>query len=474
MNKISNIFTNSSIREKIEHELLQPPAITNIGYAIGLLLADEFEDEACNILIATDTRPSGQTIKSHLIQALQQTGNHVFDAGICPTPIVAKTLQDSEDFALGIVITASHNSAEFNGIKILTPFGYLDIETEQEISQYFAQLRTITSKERAEFLPEHTGAVQPIDLVADYAEALSEFFSNRKKNITVLLDCSNGATATIAPKLFESLGYRIKTINATQQGTLINKNSGCSNPKQLLQTLNDAQTDWACAFDGDGDRVIIAHKSGAIFDGDDIVALLSTHQRYQNNQIVVGTILTNSSLEQFLMLSNKKLIRAQVGERNVIEMMSRHQALLGAETCGHVLMLDHALCSDGIFVALQFLEMIQDKKFDDIARMHKHHQTHHTIDLPDKKLDSAQQTNIKNLTEHYQKNHDCRIVIRPSNTEPVLRILVESTDEQTAILIMKNIIEDLACHLRSNEQEGKLFHSSSLQMRGSLSSKFKN
>lgn len=453
MNPTKNIFINSCIRSKANQDLLQSNSIKTLGYAIGYLLAEEFEI-SCPILIATDTRPSGQEIKKALIQGLLDFGHDVFDAGISPTPFVAKALKDyqgdedaddaaTEDdesfFMLGIVITASHNPAEYNGIKILTPFGYLDIATEEEISDIFHTF-TQNPKLIQESLPDEAGMLLDFDLASWYQSEILQTIQQPTHKISVLLDCANGATAEIASRIFTACGFNVATINNSLDGTKINQNSGCSNQENLLLAMKKYNTLWGCAFDGDGDRVIIVHQDGTIFDGDDVIAVLSHHEKYQATPIIVGTIMTNQAVQIYFAKHHKKLIRTQVGERNIIEELIKHQAFLGAETCGHITMMDHAFCSDGIFAALMFFETIATNHKLINKPYQKYAQVHESIPLNNIKLNNLE---IKKIVTEFEKNYTSRIVVRPSNTEPILRIMVENTDEHTAITILEKLIKRL-------------------------------
>lgn len=453
MNNQNNIFKNSGIRAKTGEGFLQTKHLTTLGYAIGSMLAQEFEI-SCPILIATDTRPSGQAIKQALMEGLLKSGHDVFDAGICPTPFVAKALKDyqphdddeqdfqnndlDEDenfFILGIVITASHNPAQYNGIKILTPFGYLSTEMEQEISNVFHDFCNDPSLIEDE-QPEEDGIVVDFDLVSWYQSQIIDELKHSSFKKSVLLDCANGATAQIAPAIFKSLGFITTAINNSLDGTKINQDSGCGNPQLLLKAMAEHNTDWGCAFDGDGDRVIIAHRNGTIFDGDDVVSVLATHERYHNIPTIVGTILSNQGLQNYLEQHQKELIRTPVGERNIIDALIKHQAFLGCEPCGHITMMDHAFCSDGIFAALMFFDTIaSDKKLENLMYQ-KHTQVHANIALNNKVI--SVQT-IKQIVAEYTNANKCRIIVRPSDTEPVLRLMVECSDEKQAQTILQNL-----------------------------------
>lgn len=455
MNKNYNIFKNSCIRDKANSGYLQTEKIIALGTAISSLLYEEFENP-CNLLIATDTRPSGQLIKQALIQGLSTHDHEIYDAGICPTPFVAKALRDYQEdqddqdqenfddfddeaedhfFTLGFVITASHNPSEYNGIKVLTEFGYLTPEIELEISRIYHE---IMQRNSAKLASTKTSCID-IDLVSFYQDEIEQEFDNVPfKNISVLLDCANGATALIAPKIFNAMSIKTILINNEQDGSKINADSGCGNTQLLFEQIKKYNTMWGCAFDGDGDRVIVMHESGRIFDGDDLLVILSEHPDYQDFKTVVGTIMTNQGIIEFLEKNNKKVIRAQVGERNIIEALMNHQAMIGSEPCGHITIMQHAFCSDGIFAALLFFQTIQNKPELLHLNYTKYAQVHSSINLENKTIDKK----IISMIISKYLSPEARIIVRPSNTEPILRLMVEHKNEQKAQEILQQLKND--------------------------------
>lgn len=471
MNTTSNIFINSGIRCKANTGLLQEKNLKILGYTIGYLLAEEFE-YSCPILIATDTRTSGNNIKNALIEGLLEFGHDVFDAGICPTPFVAKALKDyqgddedmSDDaaqddenfFTLGIVITASHNPAEYNGIKILTPFGYMDLAMEEELTDLF---HTFTNNPAFidESLPDEPGSIIDFDLQTWYQSEILDVIEKTNTKISIVLDCANGATAQIAPRIFHTLGYNVIAINNSLDGSKINLNSGCTDQKKMIEQVQKNNAAWGIAFDGDGDRVIIVDQHGKIFDGDDIVAILSQHGAYQNNAIIIGSIMTNTGIQKYFEHQNKKLMRTQVGERNLIEALVKHQAFLGAETCGHITIMDHAFCSDGIFAGLMFLQTITQNPVLLQKTYAKYFQKHAIVLMTQIKKTKPE---IEQLVQDFENKYDARFVVRASNTEPILRIMVENQNEQQAEQILNDLVkklktEDKNMDPRLREDEGK-------------------
>lgn len=453
MNKISNIFKNSCIREKVGSHYLQQEKIIALGVAISTLMYEEF-DYPCNFLIATDTRTSGQAIKEALIQGLTTHDHEIYDAGICPTPFVAKAVRDYQEdqnededtddfedeednfFTLGFVITASHNPSEYNGIKVLTEFGYLTEEIELEISRIYHE---IIEEGSFKLKSEKIDCID-IDIVSFYQDELEQEINNLPlQNISVLLDCAHGATAIITPRIFKSVGITTVALNNDLDGSKINQDSGCGNPQLLLENIKKHNTTWGCAFDGDGDRVIIAHESGKIFDGDDLLVLFSQSKIYQHFKTVVGTIMTNQGVVEFLQKKNIAVLRAQVGERNIIAKLMNNQGMIGSEPCGHITIMEHAFCSDGIFAALTFFSIIQNNPELLNLNYTKYAQVQSSIQLGSKTIDKKM---ISMILSKYL-SADTRIIVRPSNTEPVLRIMVEHKDQQEAENIGQELKNDL-------------------------------
>lgn len=458
MKKIKNIFKNSGIRSLTEDQdslfrrfmyIFRPPknkffTINNVGFlgwSLAVFLQKKY-GRTCNILIGTDTRISGQWIKKRLLKGMNVEGHHIFDAGIVPTPFIAQAIKNkrcfqTQDhfFQLGIVITASHNPAEYNGIKILTPQGYLSVEEEMYISNIFHNILS----------PEYSPSsifpqiISSFDAISFYQTEIQKHIAQLSipSDVKIVLDCSNGATSSIAKKIFYQYCTNIITINDQGDGSLINKNSGCSNTKLLIQAIQKHNAAWGCAFDGDGDRVIIANNNGEIFDGDDILVVLSQHQMFVKETTFVGTIMTNNAIQQHYEQNDKTLIRTDVGERNIIEALKQHHAQLGSETCGHITVMNHAYCSDGIFAALLFFETIfaQPQVLKNLPK--KFTQLHANVQL---NLILLKNMEIEKIVfEMNQTILPGRIIARASNTEPLFRITIEHPNIEIANQIMNKI-----------------------------------
>ena len=433
-----NIFKNSGIRTKVNHGVLQNKNLQALGHALGAYL-HETHNSTVNILIGKDTRPSGVNIAHQLTPGLQHWGHQIFDAGIVPTPCIATALKKhtKPTFQLGIMITASHNPAEYNGLKLISPHGYLDLQAEDQISKHYFEYQ------HKELKDSPTNNAISIDISAFYQEAIKKLIVTKQlTQKKIILDCAHGATYAIAKQIFVSYGMQTIMLNDSSDGGLINKDSGCSNPSLLIQALDKHSADFAFGFDGDGDRVIIVDKQHNILDGDDLLLLLTQHPLLQNETTLIGTILTNQGIEQQITEHKQTLIRTDVGERNLIQALLKHNALLATEPCGHITVAPHALCSDGIFAALLLLDTLNTKKIP--IKTHKFPQLHNTISLQSSTLDDAI---IQSVTKQQSFQQKGRIIARKSNTEPVLRIMVEHENIDTATVLLQNLTQELMKHI---------------------------
>lgn len=465
-----NIFKNSGIRDitsntntawKHIKELFSKKTSfmtsTNIyylSYALAIYLEDTYK-EPCNILIGTDTRPSGSWIKQYIKNSLLDLKHNVFDGGVVPTPCIAQTVKDYVDsnkkknfFHLGIMITASHNPALYNGLKIITPTGYLTEDEEIDISNIFHFIIE-NPQSLLEYASFSRGFNNSLNCAELYISKIKEKIQSFHTAETIVLDCAHGATYDIAPKIFSSYFKKVIPINNSSNGEIINTNSGCSDPALLLSAMQKHDADWGCAFDGDGDRVIIVDKKGNIFNGDDLLMILSKHEQFQQESTFVGTIMTNMATEEHFSSQNKKLLRTDVGERNIIEALHLNHAQLGSEACGHVTIMNHARCSDGIFAALLFFETMYQNTDILENRTMKHHQIHEVIPVKDLQFDDAA---IETIVEKQKAiAYPGRIVVRKSNTEPVLRLMVEHKDYDLAQEILTSLKKQLQEYLSCKE-----------------------
>lgn len=349
----------------------------------------------------------------------------VIDAQILPSPALGALLQSTKEFDFGIIISASHNPYQDNGIKLIDPRGKLDSSDELKISQLFGQKYSSTDY-------TNLGTEKFSNLERPYREHIQSFFKKdflyHKK---IILDCAQGATYSLAPQIFKHFGAEVITLFDKPNGLNINKQCGSLYPETLQKAVVEYNANIGFAFDGDGDRVLAVNRFGHIKNGDDILALLLEHPSYKPMKSVVGTIMTNQGFEVFLKQSQRTLIRTPVGDRHVTEFLTKHQLLLGGEPSGHIILRDYLNSGDGIFTALRTLEAIAYCNNWDLQTFKKFPQIHTTIRTNNKK--DLNQLPFSEIIETSKAQlHQGRLVIRYSGTEPVLRIMVEDDDCENA------------------------------------------
>jgi phosphoglucosamine mutase len=418
---MKNIFGTDGIRDKIHHGALTTTNLTQLGHAIGQWATNNFE-KPIKILIGYDTRSSCSLILETLTNSILQYPIELFNGKILPTPVVCKLVKE-EEFDIGIIISASHNSAEYNGIKIVKKDSKISALAESAITQLY-QHETFNNNMPKNNLQTYHQASQLYQIfITAWFEA--DFLEGKK----IVLDCAHGATYKIAPKIFEHFGAEIVCINNSPDGHNINLQCGSTCPKNISDAVFVHQADWGISFDGDGDRVIIVDKNGHTYDGDDILAVLTHHPLFKKSP-VVGTIMSNQGLGQYLQEKNKIFFRASVGDKHVYQMMQQYHAMLGGEPSGHVIVEPFSYSGDGIFTALLFIETII-KEAISIPLFKKFHQISNHIQITNRQdlKDEPYATIIKKYETILNPG---RLIVRYSGTEPILRIMVESDNQEIA------------------------------------------
>jgi len=429
---MKNIFGTDGIRDKIHHGTLTTENLIQLGHAIGQWATNNFE-KPIRILIGSDTRASCSSILKSLSKSLLQYPIELFNGDILPTPVVCKIVRE-EEFDLGIIISASHNPAEYNGIKIVKKNSKLSAFSESAITQLYHH----------EKFANHI----PIHVLHEYDQAdhLYEIFitawfeANFLQDKKIVIDCANGATYKLAPKIFRHFSTNIIVINDNPNGANINLQCGSTHPENITKAVLQHQADWGIAFDGDGDRVIIVDKNGHHYDGDEILSIISEHALFKKSP-VVGTIMSNQGLGQHLQQKNKILFRSIVGDKHVYKMMQQYHAMIGGEPSGHIIIEPFSYSGDGIFTSLLFLETIIKERitsplFKKFAQVSAH------IIVTEKQ--SLTEKPIASIIQKYEiMVHPGRLVIRYSGTEPLLRIMVEGNDQNQSILIAQQLQKEL-------------------------------
>ena len=431
-------FGTDGIRGPVD-STMNPIFVTQLGWAAGSVL---LEEGISKVLIGKDTRISGYMLESALQAGFISSGMDVTLLGPLPTPGVSFLSNSNKQ--VGVVISASHNLFEDNGIKFFNKNGQkFSAELEKRIEKKLTQaVETVKSLNLGK-------ASRMEDAQGRYIEfCKSKFIDLDLSELSIVLDCANGATYSVAPRVFEELGANVTAIGIEPDGININKDCGSTNPNFLREEVLKGDYDLGIAFDGDGDRILIVSKEGQILDGDDLLYVLS-HQNPKDKSIV-GTLMTNKALE--LELKNRGLgfFRAEVGDKFVLEKMIKEGSSLGGEPSGHIICLDAAPTGDAIIAALKFLEALQEYSFEvdnSIKDFHKMPQTlinlsvsnPNTVIVNDKFWSEV--TKIERSLD--QKG---RVLIRPSGTEPLIRIMVESENKEQSEDYC-NSLADLATRL---------------------------
>ena len=442
-------FGTDGIRGLVGEWPISADFMLKLGRAVGVVLASQGHVRP-KVLIGKDTRVSGYMFEAALEAGLVAAGADVGLLGPMPTPAVAFLTRSLRADA-GIVISASHNPHHDNGIKFFSADGEkLSDETELAIEQELELEFTTVASERL------GKAIRVADAVTRYAEfcksTVAEDFSLR--GMKIALDCANGATYQVAPKVFSELGAQVTTIGDRPDGFNINRAVGSTHPQALQLAVLEQGADIGIAFDGDGDRVQLVDRNGEIADGDDILYVLA-HAWHANGQLegpVVGTLMSNYGLQLALGKLDVPLIRANVGDRYVLQQMKQNQGNLGGETSGHILCLDRATTGDGIVAALAVLEALKQSGQDlSEARrgLQKMPQTMINVraDGAREALDGDAVREALAEIEQALAGRG-RVVLRASGTEPVVRVTVEAADEAE----VRQLAERLADVVKSSAE----------------------
>ena len=415
---------------------MNPLFVTKLGWAAGSIL---IEEGMSKVLIGKDTRISGYMFESALQAGFISAGMDVTLLGPLPTPGVSYLANSNNQ--VGLVISASHNLFEDNGIKFFNKDGQkfsaeLEKRIETKLTQEMVAVESINLGK----------ASRMNDAQGRYIEFCKSSFTDLDLNgLSILLDCANGATYSVAPKVFSELGAKVETIGSSPDGININQNCGSTNPDFLKEEIIKGSYDLGIAFDGDGDRILIVNSEGDILDGDDILYILSNNLRADSG--VVGTLMTNKALEIYFENNDIPFLRADVGDKYVLQRLLKESWVLGGEPSGHIICLDSAPTGDAIIAALNLLDSIKDNNFSvkkSLEGFKKFPQTliNLKVNNPNKIIVSDKfWSEVTRIEKQLGRNG--RVLIRPSGTEPLIRIMVES-DKSGASHDFCNALADLA------------------------------
>lgn len=425
-------FGTDGIRGKMGGAFINPEFIKQLGCAIGVVLSAETKSP--RVLIGRDTRESGESLQNAVQDGLLSAGVDVVLLGIISTPAVA-FLTKKLSASAGIVISASHNPYDDNGIKIIGQDGFkLSDAAENEIEERVGVSRGVGVRR---------GETTLLNATSEYVSHCTQLFSQLNlNNKKIILDCANGATFNCAPEVFSTLNANIISIHVKPNGKNINEQCGATSVASLQEKVLQEKADCGIAFDGDGDRLIMVDHHGEIVDGDEILCILATDETKKYSAIV-GTLMSNLGLEKTLQLRNIKFERAAVGDRYVLEKLLQHNWKLGGENSGHIVNLDYATTGDGIITALQVLQIMQytKKSLHELKKiMQKRPQILLNVKVKNPAAFSTMPEISRAVSDAEKKlNGSGRILLRASGTESCVRVMVECDEETQACIIAESL-----------------------------------
>ena len=402
----------------------------NIGRAAALVLAKE-TNHTPKIIIGKDTRISGDVLEAALVAGICSVGANVHILGVLPTPAVAMLVKKYNADA-GVMISASHNSVEFNGIKLFSGTGFkLSDKIEAEIEELILDTpEKMVLKEGCDI-----GRVfYEMNAEWDYIRYVMKTVITDFKGIKVALDCANGSASTTAKKLFEGLGATCVMLSDRPDGTNINKDCGSTHIERLMKTVVDRKCDIGLAFDGDADRCLAVDENGELIDGDKLLAIFSKFLKVQGklkSNTCVVTVMSNMGFFKFAEANGINAATTAVGDRYVLERMQQFDYNLGGEQSGHIIFLDEANTGDGQLTGVKLLEVLKrtGKKASELAAcMETYPQVLVNVKITaDKKGMWEKDEKVQQAIKMYKEKlgNDGRILVRESGTEPLVRVMIE-------------------------------------------------
>ena len=441
---MGKIFGTDGIRCIVNTEPLTAETTLKISKTVGYLLKSKKSNNS-RVIICKDTRLSGYLYEPLITAGFISMGMEVILVGPLPTPAVPHLMRTLRA-DIGVMITASHNTYEYNGIKFFNLDGFkISAKLEKEIENI-----VLNKKKYSKILNSNnkTGkAIRLEDASGRYSEFLKSTLNKniKTKKLKIVLDCGNGATYDIAPSIFWELGHQVVSINNKPNGKNINYNCGAVNVGSLCKKVVEEKANIGFAFDGDGDRLIVVDDKGNEIDGDKIIALFAKYliieKKTASKFPVVTTVMSNLGLENFLLKDlGIKLKRSPVGDINVIEEMKKNKSFLGGEQSGHIILSDFSKTGDGILAALKITEIMSIIKkssssifdlYDNLPQI--------KVNISYKKISEKTKKNIKDLNKKNRRDKKIRVLIRLSGTEPLIRLLVEGQDLKIVEQKAKNL-----------------------------------
>ena len=389
-------------------EFLTPELVERLGRAAATWTG------AAKVFVGRDTRASGVELEEAFARGVVSVGGVCFLGGVLPTPAVALLALD-----LGVVISASHNPPEYNGVKFFDSRGRkLSDASEEQIEELLAAAPGIDQ-----------GRIEHVEVATDsYLTHILERFGSDLSGLRVVVDCANGAYAKIAPHAFERCGAEVHAIGDEPDGTNINVGCGATELGLLQHTVRELGFVLGVAFDGDGDRMLAVDERGEVVDGDQIVALLAVDQ--QVDQVAV-TVMTNLGFHTLMRDRGIRVHTTDVGDRYVLEALQREGAVLGGEQSGHIIFLRDHVTGDGLAAGLLLCSALKGRPLSEAASlMPRYPQVKENVRVAEKELTPEITAEVERLNREWRGSG--RVLVRPSGTEPLIRVLVEAEDAKAA------------------------------------------
>ena len=441
---MQSIFGTDGIRGKFNEEITY-----SLAYKVGYALGSNLENNK-PILIGRDTRVSGNILLQAITNGINASGKKFINLGICPTPAIPFLIKQ-EKLSSGIMISASHNPPEYNGIKIFDHNGQkITKNFEHKIQKFIEE-----SSQNISVSTKEIAVKTNKELIDIYIKSLIETMDGENlSGIKIILDTCHGSATTCAKKIFQILGADVRVINNSQNGLKININCGSTNLEPLKKALKESSADMGFSFDGDADRVIGLDSKGNVLDGDHILFLWGRElmeQKILTNNLLISTQMANLGFEKAWNKIGGILYRTDVGDKYVHDAIKEKRAVLGGEQSGHILSKINNFSGDGILTALQISKYCKKKNitlnnwlrtsFDPFPQK----LTNINLDFNINKINSKNKLLIDQTIEKLQKiySENCRIYIRPSGTEPVMRILVEAKNKKKVNFLSSQITNKL-------------------------------
>jgi phosphoglucosamine mutase len=448
---MANLFGTDGVRGRAGQYPLDPPTLRRLGAALvrALRHGGVADGAPMRFLAGRDTRESGSWIERELAQGMRSQGAVLTSAGIIPTPAIAY-LTPRMGFTAGVVISASHNPFEDNGIKVFSGAGEKFTEVLER------QVESIIADASWQVPSGEAPAIEVVDYRAQYTDHLKGILPNadRARGMRIAIDCANGATTTVAPRLFQELGFDVRCIGCEPDGRNINLRCGSTAPDTLAKLVVEGGYGLGIAFDGDGDRAILIDRNGRPVDGDAVLLMCGKQMKAEgrlNGNAIVATVMSNIGLEIALREAGIDMVRCPVGDKYVMEEMMQRGLSLGGEQSGHVIFSEYLFTGDGLATSLNVLRTISTSGRD-LADLAAELTTYPQVLLNvrvERKVDLQTVPEIASVMRSVESRlaGNGRLLVRYSGTEPLLRVMLEGQDQAEIRRWAQEIVDAVKQHL---------------------------